>query len=199
MFHLRSKQKCIVTPGFILLLGGIIYLDDGSGALLWIIPMAAIHELGHISAAACFGGRIKALKLNLTGAELHFVYPHGCSYHAECLIALMGPVCNLLLSVLLIWLKQYIPAMVGLCLGSFNLLPIVPLDGSRILYHFFAEHIDGPSAENIVLLTSAVSIGLVAGAGAVAMFAYANFLLLALAAWLLVTLICRHKKSGMLL
>lgn len=62
------------------------------------------------------------------------------SYGQELLLAAAGPAVNLLLAVILSqmgtkWELCYLISGVHLVLGIFNLLPIMPLDGGRLLWN----------------------------------------------------------------
>lgn len=190
----RKLPKPSVTPGFFLLVCLLFYLDDGSGVLLWGAIAALLHEIGHIVAAALFGGRVEALSLSAAGAELRFCYSSGLSYGHECLVALAGPAVNLLFGVPALWLREYLPAVVCLSIGVFNLLPILPLDGGRILFNLVAERFGPNVADRVLAVTAGVLIGLLAGFGMIAAMRYANFMLLLLALWLLFGNIRKQDK-----
>ena len=65
------------------------------------------------------------------------------SYGGEILAAAAGPAVNLALALLLglggrVWEGLYLFSGAQLALGLFNLLPVQPLDGGRILWHLTA-------------------------------------------------------------
>lgn len=104
---------------------------------------AALHELGHIMAAACLGIPVQAMRISLSGAEL--VTEGHRPPLAEGLLLAAGPGMNLLQAPLCTWLDQPLWAGVGLLLGIVNLLPTEPLDGGGLL-RIVAEKIFTPSA-----------------------------------------------------
>lgn len=185
MWTRLKKLKVTITPGFLLLLGVMFYLDDGIGILPWAVAAAALHELGHVGAAALFGGRAEALSLSAVGAELRFGYPGVLSYGRESVIALAGPVMNLLAGLPALWMGAYLPAAVCLGLGLFNLLPILPLDGGRVFGSLLAEHFGPDAAERVLAVTAGILIGVLVGLGVVAVVKFANVMLLTAALWLL--------------
>lgn len=191
--HKRERPEVAVSPGFLLLAGILIYLDDGSGAVLWAAAAAAMHEIGHVTAAILLGGRVKALTLSAVGAELKFDYLGLMPYAKECLIALAGPMVNLLVGIPLLWAGAFFPAAITLGLGVFNLLPIPPLDGGRVLFALIAGRCGLDSAEWAVAVCSGLVIGVLTGGGVIAAVEYANVVPLLLAGWLLFCTMKREK------
>ena len=94
--------------------------------LLAVLVAAFAHEVCHVCAICLLGGRIHALRLGPYGAVIEAEGVHGLQ---EALCALAGPFG----SFCLLFLTRKWP-MLGLCgllHGSFNLLPIYPMDGGR--------------------------------------------------------------------
>lgn len=174
-----------LSPGFLLLSVLMFYLDDGLGFLPWIAVSALIHELGHIGAARLFGGRVDALSLEMSGAELRFAYSHPLGYAHENMIALAGPAMNLFAAVLALWSGAVLPAVTCVGLGLFNLLPVSPLDGGRVFFNLLAERFGPDTAERISAVAAGCVIGLMLGVGLIAAVKFANIMLLGLSVWLL--------------
>lgn len=189
----KRRGRLQISPGFVLLLSGVYYLSDGSGAALWASAAAALHEIGHIGAALLMGGQLECLRLSVVGAELKFRYQSILTYRGEVLIALTGPTCNLAAGLLLMWAGFYFPAAISFGLGLFNLLPIYPLDGGRVLCAVVSACCGPARAELITDISSAVLVGFILGSGIVVAANYANWLLLVLAAWLLLGALNKQK------
>ena len=185
MLHRKNRVRVNVTPGFLLLVGMLLYLDQKIGILIWGILASVCHELGHILAARHFGGRGEVLSLSVTGAELNFSYPAILSYGAESLIALAGPAVNLLIGIISLCLKSPLFAMTNIMIGLFNLSPILPLDGGRILFNLVCEWADVSVSEHVMSACAGIFIGILFGIGLIAAVHYANIILLILAGWLL--------------
>lgn len=97
----------------------------------WILGFAismAFHELCHIIAVILFGGKITRFRIT----------PNGCLLES-CKLAQWGQLCSILAGPLgslslLVFSRAYPKlAICGFIHGIYNLLPIVPLDGGRLL------------------------------------------------------------------
>jgi len=182
------------SPGFLLLLGALFWLDEGVGLLPWGLLACALHELGHIAMAAAQGGRVESLSLTAVGAELRIGYDVPLSYGQDSLVALAGPAVNLLTGGLFTALGWGLAAAVTLAVGAFNLLPILPLDGGRVVYGLLARRLDADWAERLMTALSGCLVGLLVGVGAVAAAQYANVTLLLTALWLLAGVLRRGRE-----
>lgn len=195
MWRNPDGPRLEASPGFLLLLGALYWLDEGVGLLPWGLLACVVHELGHVAAARCFGGRVERLSLTAVGAELSFSYMAPLTYGRDSLVALAGPGANLLLGGLFYWQGRHLPAVLSLGLGVFNLLPILPLDGGRVLYGLLAERLDPDWADRLLTAFAGCLVGVLAGVGTIAAVHYANVSLLLTALWLLAGVI-RHGGKG---
>lgn len=185
MWTYRDGPEVEVSPGFLLLLAALFWLDEGVGLLPWGLLGCVLHELGHLAAAAALGGRMERLSLTAVGAELRIRYIRPLSYGKDSLVALAGPAVNLLAGCLALALHQELAAALTLAIGAFNLLPIPPLDGGRVVCGLLAEWLDADWAERLMTALSGCLVGLLVGVGAVAAACYGNVTLLITALWLL--------------
>ena len=185
MWIYRDPLKVEVSPGFLFLLGALFWLDEGVGLLPWGLLACAIHEVGHIVASAVWGGHVRGLSLTVVGAELRIDYDAPLSYGQDSLVALAGPGANLMFGMLALSLDWKLAAAVSLTIGAFNLLPIPPLDGGRVVYGLLAVRLDTDWAERLMTALSGCLVGVLAGVGAMAAVHYGNATLLLTALWLL--------------
>lgn len=131
-----GKRYVILTLGgaAVLMLG--VFLLDADTASALLVPVF-VHELGHISAIKLFGFELRGFRMEPGG--LCIDYCGEGTYLAHALSALAGPACGIIYWRLMSpgavtgaqWREQ--TAGMSLLLSAFNLLPVLPLDGGRIL------------------------------------------------------------------
>jgi len=192
----HNRIRVTVAPGFLLLSALLFYLDDGIGILPWVLLSAMVHEGGHIGASILFGGKVEAAYLSIVGAELRFSYSSPLSYLRENVVALAGPAVNLVVGCVLVWCGRLVPGMMSLYLGLFNLLPVCPLDGGRILFNVIAEYFGLSAAERVMMVSGGICIGIFVGLGVIAAVEYMNFTIIFGAAWLLFVAVGRVDKKS---
>ena len=135
-----------------------------------IYVLLILHELGHAMAAAAFGVRIYELELLPFGACVRMENVFEGHPLKESIIAAAGPVTSLMCAVSACALSGYFPGFIteqlklaerfGLITAVFNLLPVLPLDGGRILRALISRKCDFGRATRIVS-----AMGMTAGAG----------------------------------
>lgn len=120
----------------------IIILLFGQGISLAFSLLALfLHELTHILTAKKFGLTAEKLTVTPFGANLSFA--NSFSGTEGMIIALSAPLVNIVIAVFVIALWWIFPSTYGitkpfcnanLALGVFNLLPLFPFDGGRVLF-----------------------------------------------------------------
>lgn len=125
---LRMDKRITVSPAFVALICLLICLDTGGWTLPFLLD-CGLHEAGHLLAMRCFGLCPKRICIGAGGAVICTHFP---TKHAECVIAMAGPTVNALLFGVFwrIWPQLSLVSALLLC---YNLLPVYPLDGGRIL------------------------------------------------------------------
>lgn len=116
-----QPSACILMAALLLLLP----LDWLIAALL----AAAVHELGHLAVIHAYGSRPEFLSIGFFGAQIH---TGPLDNRAEFFCAAAGPAASLCL----LSLCRFFPklALCGAVQGMFNLIPVHPMDGGRMLY-----------------------------------------------------------------
>ena len=99
-----------------------------------VLSSVILHEAGHTLMAGFFAKKPLSVRIMPTGISI--LLPNASSYTEEFLIALAGPLMNLLYALLCGFLPYGVGGTVkeiSLLLASVNLLPLAPLDGGRML------------------------------------------------------------------
>lgn len=180
-----------VTPGFWLLMAAVWLVDPT--VLLWTLPAAALHELGHLAALWLVGGRVTCLRLSALGAELRLDGP--LSYRRELPVALAGPMVSIAAALLAAGLHGYLFAGLSLALGLFNLLPVYPLDGGRAFRALCALTLPAPWDEGVPRWVGVAAAGLALGAAVAAFLRMGGLFCLLPALWLSFQAVSAQKNT----
>ncbi len=125
------SPRCKLSAGFCLLTAWFGAVN-GWELLGLVLLAAAVHEMGHVVTLLSLGGRVTGFRVGVLGAVLE-TDSRRLTYGGEILTALAGPGSNLLAGWLLSRTGLSTAAGAHLVLGAFNLLPLWPLDGGRVL------------------------------------------------------------------
>ena len=187
---MRKERFGISAPA--VAAAALLYYLAPTDKLLAVLLPVIFHELGHLLALRLLGLRISRFRIDLKGLCMEYRGYAGGLGHA--LAAAAGPALGLLyaLAASLLasryssaWLE--LTAGVSLLLSAFNLLPALPLDGGRILYHLsaalFGERVAARVADIVSLAVGTVLLGL----GAYLMFRGFGLALELAAVWLLLS------------
>jgi stage IV sporulation protein FB len=132
--------KLRIHPLLLLLIGFYIWLGLGQ-EVLYIICAVLIHELAHTFTAVRMRIEVEEIELLPFGGQARLKGLSGLEPEGEIYVALAGPFTSLFLAALF----YFFPLLsegesttsffvhINLLLGLFNLLPVLPLDGGRIL------------------------------------------------------------------
>ena len=161
MLHLRKPSAALtVSPSALVLLAAFLLLSRGLTLPAALLSAALCHELAHVLTLHALHAPPRRLTLSASGAELYVPDLHRLSYGGELLAVAAGPVCNLLLWVLLSLLSVDALAVfagANLLLGALNLLPVRPMDGGRILWLLTALFTEPYTADRVAALVGAVT------------------------------------------
>jgi stage IV sporulation protein FB len=170
-----------------------------SGVLFAAAIAAAVHEAGHFAALRILGRRITELRLELWGLTMRC--EGHLSYQFEIITAAAGPAASLLLAIAASLTgrfcasqEAYLISGVSFVYCVFNTLPVMPLDGGKILHAAAALIVGIEKAERIACVVSCAGLFALLAAGAILLYkTKVNFTLLLAAIWLLISY-C--KKNG---
>lgn len=149
--------KLSLHPLF-LILGVALFIMGEFSLFITCSISALLHEFGHFIVAEKLGYKMNKIRLMPFGAEL-FGDLDSFDDKDELYIALAGPVVNFIIVIILLglwWLKPelynytYEIFTNNLVMGVFNLLPIFPLDGGRIVLCFLSRKMERKKAARLV-------------------------------------------------
>lgn len=149
-----------LLPGFAFFLAWLAWLG-GAELFWWYLVAAALHEAAHAAAIYLFGGRILKARLGFGDAYLRTsLLPPRAAFWC----ALTGPAVNLLCALTL---GRAVPAFaaISLLLGAYNLLPVWPLDGGRMVNSLLTALFPAARAERLCCVSGAVACAGLLGVG----------------------------------
>lgn len=141
------------------IVGFICFLTGFFKHFIIFTSIIIIHELGHIIAALLFKWHIKKIILLPFGGITIFDEKLDKSLFEEFMIAIMGPLFQIIFYLL--FKDDYIFNLYNRIILIFNLIPITPLDGSKIVNILLNRFISYKRSHIITLLISVIFIFLI--------------------------------------
>ncbi|WP_429842842.1 M50 family metallopeptidase [Brevibacillus sp. FIR094] len=158
-----------------LLFWAVIGLSVVTGHFLEVITLfiiVLIHELGHIAMARELGWTVKEVQLLPFGGVATMENSYATDPMDEIVVALAGPFLNIMMMAasylfwfMGIWTEEWARFFLvsNLTIALFNLLPIWPLDGGRILLAVLCWFMSYRQATMISLTGSTLFAGIMVG------------------------------------
>lgn len=178
----RRRFSLEVRPGAVVLLSGLYFLLP----LRWCARLAltvTVHELGHIAALILCGAQVCGLRMEGCGLVLRCTPPEGALRTVAA--ALAGPAAGAGLFCILRGLGYTACAELSLLFSCVNLLPVLPLDGGRILLGLMTMLLGARTGERIAYRISIAITVLLLIAGTVLAFNNGSKAPAAAALWLM--------------
>lgn len=143
----------------------IAFLTGTFMQLAIILTIVFIHELGHFVMATAFKWRIRSVMLWVFGGVMD-TDEHGNSpVHEDILVTIAGPFQHVIIYIFIYICasNQLLPTSIldlisfyNTVILLFNLLPIWPLDGGRLLFSFISAFVPYRKAYNIIIISSMI-------------------------------------------
>ena len=138
-----------VSP-FAFLMGALLLLTLPLPWLAGAAAAACVHELGHLLAIWLLDAGHPEFRMGCTGAKIHTAFSEPWR---EFVCAAAGPAASLLLLLVAKLFPRI--ALCGFVQGLYNLLPIYPMDGGRMLFCV----LEGMAPEKAEKITQAAGQG----------------------------------------
>ncbi len=141
----------------------VFIVADQAAPLLYAFLGAAIHECAHIGAFTAYGAALEKVEILPFGISVKLRNSAALDCRQEMVCAAAGPLANIVCALILICLKP-LPNLEGtefffycnIALCAVNCMPVLPLDGGRILYFGLLQHLPIMSAKKISVAASFV-------------------------------------------
>jgi len=184
-----NGRRVTISLALTLAAAFIYYVVSIETALAIALPVA-VHELAHIIALRLSGLKVKSIRAELTGLCIDY-----CGFAeplAHIAAAFAGPASGFIYAYAAslvaretgcAWME--LSAGISLLLSVFNLLPVLPLDGGRILLGLLTMLLGAQAGERITLKISFAVTAVLLAAGAVLAFNDGSKAPVAAAIWLM--------------
>lgn len=153
---MKNRSKIFILEFFIL----VIFCSLNQGlllGLLWIL----FHEIAHIITGLIYGMRIYGIKVRVSGVNADIEGIDELEDKKKLIIYIAGPLVNIIGLIILYSVREYFSfkwietsIYINWGLTIFNLLPVYPLDGARILEVILGKKLLFKKSKNIIIWLS---------------------------------------------
>lgn len=187
----------------------IFYFTKQVELYVFFILFAIIHEIGHLIMGMLVGKKIEKVEIMPLGVNISFkiivedynnrIINGSISNIKNLLVAIAGPFVNFVIAIILynfhnINLNIEILIYINLLIGFFNLIPIFPLDGGRIVKEILCIAIGKREAIEKVNIISNISMIILTIASSLLIYILKNISIFFIVVYLWIIVIRENKK-----
>lgn len=171
---------------------------DESGLCAAALFCCVVHELGHIICLYILGEKPKLIELSFYGIRLE--QNNNCmNFFENITVYLSGPAANFILSAVLFSFGRIYGiktmAVTSVCVGIFNMLPCVPLDGGNLLNLILSCFTSEENCRKISFFASVLIILPLLICGFILLFRNGNITLIAVSGYLAAVTFLNNKNK----
>lgn len=188
-------MKIEINLKIILVLILFLIIKNINTYLIFII-FILIHELAHLLVGICIGGKPRKLTLSPFGASLEFYTYGNNNSFGRILFFLIGPLVNFIIAFLLLNFRINLDKIIftNLAIGIFNLLPILPLDGGKIVREILKIFFGIEKSNNYTMLISKIILVIISFFYAIIIIKIKNIMVFFLIIYLWYLFIIEERK-----
>ena len=170
--------KVSVSPWLLVLIALFFAIDKSIYAPL-VVLCALLHEMGHLAALRDCGVEVERVCFHPFGIEMRAPGMAYLPYRDELCIAAAGPLANFLAALCTLALVALVGPFDGalfftvcnLALALLNLMPVVGLDGGRMLSALLFPLLGLPRGEAVLQIVSGIASAAILAAGLMLLYA----------------------------
>lgn len=164
---------------------------------LCLLCFIIIHELTHMIVGILLGLRPKVLQIMPFGISIMFeTYELEKANLKKLIIASSGPIINIILAILIFCINRKCETAIytNIIIAVFNLLPIYPLDGGRIIKLFLGMKYKNQELEEISMKISNITIITITALASIVVLLWQNIALVFIMVYLWMIMIKENKE-----
>lgn len=144
-----------------------------------------LHELGHMAIGILLKLKIEFVDIMPWGFSIKFQEEYDCAMGKikrnirKIMVALAGPAVNIILFIVMLCINVQFQELIyaNILIAMFNLLPIYPLDGGRILEGILDMNLEYNQKNKYLDKIAKITMVLLTIAGSILLFYYKNILI----------------------